>query len=241
MTTYVLIHGAWHDGSLLEPVAEGLRAEGWDVHAPTVAGNGPGADRAVTLEDAIASVADYLEAQGLSDVVLAGHSYGGMVISGVHDRMPDRIRRLVYWNAFVPHDGESLLDLAPAPMGGLFRQLAEASEDASFALPYPVWRDVFYNDGDEAGARAAYGRLSPQPFATFADKIALSSPPASWEVGKSYVNSMMDAALPHSKGWHPHLSERLGMFRLIQAMGGHEGCFVDPEGTARALHMAGRD
>ncbi len=241
MADYVLVHGAWHDGSLLGPVADGLRAEGWEVHTPTVAGNGPGADRAVTLEDAIGSIADYLRERDLRDVVIAGHSYGGMIVSGLYDRMPERFRRLVYWNAFVPHDGESLIDLAPPHMGGLFHQLAEASGDGSFALPYPVWRDVFFNDGDDEAARAAHERLSPQAIATFADAIALGSPPAAWEVGKSYVNSLMDAAMPHSKGWHPFLSERLGMFRLIQAMGGHEGLFVDPAGTARALHMAGRD
>ena len=195
----------------------------------------------MTLDDAIASVADYLVERDLREVVLAGHSYGAMIISGIHDRMPDRIRRLVYWNAFVPHDGESLLDLAPAQMGGLFKAMADASDDASFMLPWPVWRDLFFNDGDAEGARSAYDRPSPQPYATFADKITLGSTPASWEVGKSYVNSMMDAAMPHSRGWHPNLSERLGLFRLVQVMGGHEGCFVDPEGTARALHVAGRE
>ena len=241
MATYLVVHGAWHDGSLLADVARHLTAEGWDVHTPTIAGQGPDADRNVGLEDAIASVADYVAQHDLSEIVLAGHSYGGMIISGIYDRMPERVKRLVYWNAFVPHDGESLLDLAPAHMGGLFKELAEASGDMSFGLPYPVWRDVFFNDGDGAAAKAAYDRLCPQPYATFADKIALKAPPAAWEVGKSYVNSLMDAAMPHSKGWHPNLSERLGMFRLIQMMGGHETCFIDPEGTARALHMAGRD
>ena len=241
MTTYVVVHGAWHDGDLLAPVADHIRAAGHAVHTPTVLGNGAGDDKRVGLDAAIGSVATYLEENDLGDIVLAGHSYGGMIISGVYDRMPDRVRRLVYWNAFVPHDGESLLDMAPAQMGGLFKQLAEASDDNSFSLPYPVWRDVFFNDGDEAGARAAYQRLNPQPFATFADKIALKAPPAAWEVGKSYINSLMDAAMPHSKGWHPNLSERLGLFRLIQLMGGHEGCFIDPEEVADALVMAGRD
>ncbi|CUH30932.1 Alpha/beta hydrolase family protein [Jannaschia seosinensis] len=241
MATYVLVHGAWHDGSLLADVAGHLRGDGWDVHTPTVRGNGADAEPGVGLEEAIGSIADYLAGHDLSDVVLAGHSHGGMIISGVYDRMPDRVKRLVYWNAFVPHDGESLIDLVPAHMGAIFRKRAEASEDMRFSPTYPVWRDVFFNDGDGAAAQAAYDRLCPQPYATFADKIALKTPPAAWKVGKSYINSLMDTAMPHSTGWHPNMSERLGMFRLIQMMGGHETCFTDPEGTARALHMAGRD
>lgn len=238
---YVIVHGAWHDGDLMAGVAAAVRAEGHEVHTPTVLGNGPDDDRGTGLDAAIGSIADYIVAHDLRDIVLAGHSYGGMIITGVADRMMERIRRLVYWNAFVPNDGESLLDLAPPRMGEGFRQLAAASGDSGFSLPYPVWRDVFFNDGDEDGARDAYARLNRHPFGTFDDKIALSLNPADMPVPKSYINGLMDAALPHSGGgWHPRQSERLGLFRLIQVMGGHEGCFIDPAGTARAILMAGR-
>ena len=113
MGTYVLVHGAWHTGKELEPVAAVIRAEGHTVHAPTIKGNRPGDSKSVGLNDAIRSIADHLNERDLKEVVLLGHSYGGMIITGVADLLPDRIRRLVYWNAFVPNNGECLNDMVP--------------------------------------------------------------------------------------------------------------------------------
>jgi pimeloyl-ACP methyl ester carboxylesterase len=112
----VLVHGAWHTGAELEATAAPIRAAGHEVHTPTIAGNKPGDKKTVGLDDAIKSIVDYLTEKNLKDVVLVGHSYGGMVITGVADRVPDRIRRLVYWNAFVPNNGESLNDMVPPPL-----------------------------------------------------------------------------------------------------------------------------
>ena len=123
----------------------------------------------------------------------------------------------------------------------MFRNLAASGETGGFSLPYPIWREVFFNDGDDVGAREAYERLNPHPIATFDDKISLTRAPAAMEVGKSYINGLNDAAMPHSLGWHPRLSERLGIFRLIQVMDGHEACFINPRGAAEAIMMAGRD
>jgi pimeloyl-ACP methyl ester carboxylesterase len=98
--TYVLVHGAWHTGAEMEAVAGHLRKNGHVVHCPTVAGNNKDDDREKTgLEQAISSIVAYIEANNLRDIRLVGHSYGGMVISGVADRLTDRIRRLVYVNA----------------------------------------------------------------------------------------------------------------------------------------------
>lgn len=86
--TYVLVHGAWHTGAEIEAVADGLRAAGHTVHCPTLAGNNPGDDRSrIGLEDAIESAVRYIEEKNLTQVRLVGHSYGGMVISGVADRI----------------------------------------------------------------------------------------------------------------------------------------------------------
>src|SRR6516165_1587686 len=111
MSTYVLVHGAWHSGRELEPLARSIRAAGHEVFTPTTRGNGPGDSKAVGLADAIQSIADYLTENNLGEIVLVGHSYGGMIITGVADEVSDRIRRLVYWNAFVPNDGESVSDM----------------------------------------------------------------------------------------------------------------------------------
>ena len=242
MATFVIVHGAWHTGQAMEPVAEAIRAEAHEVHTPTLAGNGEGDDRATaTLDGAIASVVTYLRRQRLEDVVLVGHSYGGMIITGVADRLPKAIRRLVYWNAFVPNDGESLNDLVPPHYVGMFDQIAEASGDNSVMLPWPIWRDLFMNDADVEMAQAAYESLNAHPYATFTDEISLTLNPAEMELPKSYINFTEDTALPHGHGWHPRLSQKLGLYRLVQAPGGHEVCFTDPDGLARQIMIAGRD
>ena len=121
MATYVLIHGAWHTGELLEDTAEPIRAAGHDVHTPTIGGNRPGDAKTVGLDEAVEPIAAYFEERMLDDVVLAGHSWGGMIITKIADMMPERIRRLVYWNAFVPLDGESLNDMVPPHYVELFQ------------------------------------------------------------------------------------------------------------------------
>lgn len=116
MTTFVLVHGAWHGGWCYRETARALRAAGHDVFTPTHTGVGERAHQGtenITLETHIRDVCGVFEAEELSDVVLCGHSYGGMVITGVADRMPERIRALVYLDAFVPEHGQSLSSLAP--------------------------------------------------------------------------------------------------------------------------------
>jgi pimeloyl-ACP methyl ester carboxylesterase len=241
MATYVLVHGAWHTGELLEPVADLIRVRGHEVHTPTLLGNRPGDPKSVGLDAAIESLVAFIEQTDLNDIVLAGHSYGGMVITGAADRIPQRIRRLVYWNAFVPNSGESLTDMVPPQYVALFDEMSKASGDNSVVLPPPIWREAFCNDASAEDAAYWYGLLNPHPYATFTDKIALKQNPAEMMIGKSYLNFTEDAALPHSLPWHPRLSEKLGLFRLVQAPGGHEVCFSSPTLLAEKIIEAGRD
>lgn len=239
--TYVLVHGAWHTGELLEPVAKHLRDMGHQVHCPTLAGNRPGDDRSkIGLADAAQSLAAYLEQNGLTDVRLVGHSYGGMVISQVASASLKRIRRLVYWNAFVPLNGQCLNDMVPPHYKSLFDGMAAANGNAVM-LPYPIWREAFINDADAALAESTYAKLNPHPYGTFMQPAALPVELAALEVGKSYINCRQDTAMPHSLPWHPRLSERLGLFRLVECEGSHELCFTHPALLARKIVEAGRD
>ena len=239
--TYVLVHGAWHTGAEMEATATHLRARGHTVHCPTLAGNTPGDDRAATgLADAVDSLAAFIEGQGLTDVRLVGHSYGGMVISHMPARLPGRIRRLVYWNAFVPQPGECLNDLVPPHYTALFDGVAAASNGA-VVLPFPIWREAFINDADLSLAQRAYDVLNPHPYKTFQDPITLSQPMAACPIPKSYLNCRQDTALPQSLGWHPRLSERLGLFRYVECEGSHETWFTNPAALASAIEAAARD
>lgn len=116
MATFVLVHGAWHGSWCWKRVRSALQQLGHSVFTPTLTGIGershlsaPGVD----LHTHTMDVSNLIRWEELEDFVLCGHSYGGMVVTGVADQMPERIRALVYLDAFVPDDGESLAKFAP--------------------------------------------------------------------------------------------------------------------------------
>jgi pimeloyl-ACP methyl ester carboxylesterase len=109
--TYVIVHGAWGGGWDWKPVADLLVADGHTVYRPTLTGQGEHVNLASTNIDLNTHIQDIVNVilwENLHDVVLVGHSYGGMVITGVADRVPDRIKRLVYLDAILPENGESV-------------------------------------------------------------------------------------------------------------------------------------
>ena len=106
MATYVLVHGGHNDGGVWGDVASLIRKEGNEVFCPTLADPGR-----TTLDGHISEVCALVEKNGLDHVILAGHSYGAMVITGTADRMTERIDRLVYIDSVVPRSGESLFGI----------------------------------------------------------------------------------------------------------------------------------
>jgi len=239
---FVLVHGSWHTGELWQPVADALRRAGHEVHTPTVAGHGKGVDKRVNHAQCTQSIVEHVVARDLNDFVLLGHSYGGTIISKVAEAVPERVRRLVYWNAFVLADGESLDDNVPPHYRALFAQMSAASADGSVTMPFPIWREAFINDGDLATAERTYALLSPEPYQPFVDKLDLKKF-YGLQIPRSYLNCTEDLALPPGAewGWHPRMSGRLGLFRLVQIAGSHEVMFTAPERLAGAIVDAGRD
>jgi len=238
---YVLVHGACHDGSHFEACAAPIRAAGHEVFCPTLKGNRPGDDRkTVTLDDAIASLVHYFDENDISDAVLVGHSWGGMVITGAADLLgPARVRRLVYFSAFVPNDGESLIDMCPPHYQALFPALAGDTGEVLF--PFPILREAFINDGTAEQAKALFDSLNPQPFNTMNDRIKLSKSPAAFEMGKSFLHCSEDTSLPVSMPFHPRLSEKLGLYRLVTMSGSHSTHVTAPELLGQKIMEAGRD
>src|SRR5215211_1043953 len=116
MATFVLVAGAWHGGWCWRKVTPLLRAAGHEVFAPTLTGLGERSHLAhpdVGLTTHIQDIVNLLEYEDLNDVVLVGHSYSGMVITGVAEQVPGRLAHLVYLDAFVPENGQALVDLLP--------------------------------------------------------------------------------------------------------------------------------
>ncbi len=116
MATFVLVHGAWHGSWCWQRVRSALQQQGHEVFTPTLTGVGERSHllaKDVDLKTQTLDVLNLLRWEQLSDVVLCGHSYGGMVVSCVADLVPQSIRSLVFLDAFVPEDGQCLADFAP--------------------------------------------------------------------------------------------------------------------------------
>ena len=116
MSTYLLVHGAWHSGQCWERVVPLLTAAGHRVFAPSLTGHGDKAhllSREVGLDTHVDDVVNLIVEEDLTEVVLVGHSYAGLVVSSVANQVPDRIAQLVYLDAMVPEDGERATDVLP--------------------------------------------------------------------------------------------------------------------------------
>ncbi|NJR52437.1 MAG: alpha/beta hydrolase [Leptolyngbyaceae cyanobacterium CSU_1_3] len=242
MSTFVLVHGAWHEGSAWNEAIEQLEAQGHQAFAPTIAGHGKGVNKNVNHAQCTQSIVDYIVGKDLTDIVLLGHSFGGTIIAKVAEVIRDRIRRLIFFNAFVLNDGESLRDNFPPDSQALFDNLARESGDRTIMMPFEVWREGFLNDADLELARSSYAQLSPQAYQPFIDKLNLKQF-YSLPIPKSYLYCTEDNVLPQGEqwGWHPRMSSRLGLFRFVQMPGSHEVMFSNPVGLAEKIIVAGRD
>ena len=173
MATFLICHGAWSAGWAWKKVRPLLRAAGHEVFTPTYTGLGERAhhvNRSIDLDTHIADVLGVIECEDLSGIVLVGHSYGGMVATGVADRARQRIARLVYLDAFVPENGQSLLDLIPAPERSGRQEAAAAQGDGWLLPPNPPPPDTSPEDIAWITPRRRW-----QPIGCFSQPISLRS------------------------------------------------------------------
>jgi pimeloyl-ACP methyl ester carboxylesterase len=173
--TFVLVHGAWHGGWCWQRVADRLRSGGHKVFTPTLTGLGErshllrqSSDFHIDIGTHITDVVNVMKWEGLTDVVLCGHSYGGFVISGVAEQMASAIRSIVFLDAFLPNDGDTTQSLTSATVQDAIR-----SALASGALGMPPRPAEFFgvNEADRAWVD---GLCTPQPIGAFTYKIALT-------------------------------------------------------------------
>jgi pimeloyl-ACP methyl ester carboxylesterase len=163
---FLLVHGAWGGSWMWARLAQLLRSQGHEVFAPSLTGIGERAHLASASVDLATHVQDVLgtiEYEQLSELTLVGHSYGGMVVSAVADRAADRIRSLVYLDAFVPRDGQAALDLVRPEMREKIVALP------GWQIPPPGPQGI--TDPQELAWLES--RRNPQPAATFKQKISL--------------------------------------------------------------------
>lgn len=188
MATYVLIHGGGHGGWCWEPVCELLRAAGHAVHAPTLTGLAERLGEArpgIGLETHVAEVAALIATLAPQRVVLAGHSYGGVVISGAAARVAGQVAWLAYIDAAMVEAGEALIDTAPA-LAALAEDVVEVD-----GVPYGLWPDeralaIYGLKG--ALAEAALAQLTPHPWACFTEPLRVADPAALAVIPRALLN-----------------------------------------------------
>ncbi len=226
-TTFVLIHGSWHAGWAWQAVIRHLEAKGHRAYAPTLPGHEPGAKRVgITHQDYVDSVVSCIKEHDLHGVHLVGHSFGGSVISRVVEYLPDRIQRLIFLDGFFPEDNQSVYEILPAAFTELLDQLAKASPDNTFMIPWEIWRNNLIQDASEEVARLTWEHLSPEPYQTCLDKLDLKAF-YSLNIPKSYITCRQDLSMP-SGFFHPGMSSRLGTCKLVEMDGSHEVMFTRP-------------
>jgi pimeloyl-ACP methyl ester carboxylesterase len=186
VTTYVLVHGAWGGSYAFRAVRGMLHADGHEVITPSLTGIGERAHLTgphVDLSLHVLDVVNAIRYEDLLDVVLLGYSYGGMVITGALDAIGDRVRELVYLDAFVPADGDSVASLDGGPPGS--PALPELG--APWAVPTP--RREYE---DPAVAERASVRRVPQPLGTFTEPVRCSVPLEERGKGLTYIRATAD-------------------------------------------------
>ena len=228
MATFVLVHGAWHGAWCWQRVARMLRHNGHEVFAPTLTGlceRSHLLTPAVDLNTHISDIVNEMKWKQLKDVVLVGHSYGGMVISGVAETMEKAIASFVMLDAFMPENGQSLIDLWPAPMR---EGLLAAERGGATTIP-PRAAELFnVNVKDRAWVDA---QCTPQPMKCFLQKLPLTG--ARERIARKtyiraagYANPYFDAGLA---------SARAKKWRTDEVPCGHDVMLDMPERLTELL------
>jgi pimeloyl-ACP methyl ester carboxylesterase len=187
MATFVIVHGAFGGGWEWREVASLLRARGHAVFTPSLTGFAERihlASPQTGLETHIQDILNLLIFEDLHQVILACQSYGGMVVTAVADRMPERLAHLVYLNALVPEDGQSVFDLLPPAMRQHFAETARTGGEG-WRVPAPPFED------DPVIAAFARGRHVPSPLRMFTDPVQLGPAP---DLPRSYIWCTEDPA-----------------------------------------------
>jgi len=233
LATYVLVHGGGHGGWCYQRVARILRSVGHEVHAPSLTGLGerahllrPGID----LDLQITDVVNLVHYEDLRDVILVGHSYGGMVVTGVADRASDRIGRLVYLDAANPKDGQSLVDVAGEVILAI-RPLGRVVDDVELVLFSDPEIVKLYGVTDPDDVAWMVERLTPHPWKCFEQPLRLTNEEELWAIPQFHIVCSSTVATRDPEMIAKARAE--GRFWEIDT--GHDLMITEPQWVADAL------
>jgi pimeloyl-ACP methyl ester carboxylesterase len=229
MSTYVLVHGAWHGGWCWTKVKHLLADADKCVCTPTLTGLGERShllSRDTGLETHVQDVLQVLEYEGLTDVVLVGHSYAGMVVTAVADRAPQRLSRLVYLDAVVPRNGQCMFDCT----GPEFRtRIGEQVRTQGDGWRIPAASAQTLGLIRDEDIQWTVPRLGPHPYRTFYEKVELRLSAAAM-VPRTYINCIADQA----RGG-PRSAQAAGIDDYHELSTGHDAMITLPGEVAELL------
>ncbi len=234
MSTFVLIHGAWHGGWTWDKVAPLLRHRGHAVHTPDLPGHGKDTTpvQQVTLQAYVDRVLDVIDRCG-ETVVLAGHSMGGIVISQAAERRPDSIHALVYLCAFLLQDGQTLLQLSEPDRDGLvLPNLVMSSDKTSATIKPEVLREAFYADCSDEDCEWAKSLLLPQATAPLPTPIHTTAGNFG-RIPRVYVECLRDRAI--SLSVQREMYKSVGCDQVFSLDSSHSPFFSMPQALADCL------
>jgi pimeloyl-ACP methyl ester carboxylesterase len=185
VTTFVLVHGAWGGSYGFRALRGPLHAAGHEVFTPSLTGLGERAHLTSPQVDLTTHVTDVVNTvlyEDLADIVLLGYSYGGMVVTGALEHIADRVAHLVYLDAFVPSDGQSLVDLTRAPYG-----TAAVGPGDQWLIDLP-----FRPPGGEAPGDWHGLRLAAHPVGCFTERVRLPLPLAKYDFSRTYIKALQE-------------------------------------------------
>jgi pimeloyl-ACP methyl ester carboxylesterase len=239
MATYVLVHGGGHGGWCYQRVARLLRSAGHDVYTPTLTGLGERShllSPKIDLDLHITDVTAVLHFEDLRDVILVGHSYGGMVITGVADRAAERVGRVVYLDAANPVNGQSLLDVA-GPMIEATRPAGQVVDGVELVLLPSPEAGLFYGVTDRDDVAWMADRLTGHPWRCFEQPLRLTNEAARLAIPQYHIVCTSTLATRD-----PELMEQArAAGRLWDIDTGHDLMITEPEFVADALLQVAAD
>jgi pimeloyl-ACP methyl ester carboxylesterase len=233
MATYVLVHGGGHGGWCYQRVARLLRAGGHEVHSPTLTGLGERShllSPAIDLDMHIRDIVAVLHYEDLRDVILVGHSYGGMVITGVADRAADRVGRIVYLDAANPVNGQSLVDVA-GPIILITREESRVVDGVELVLHPAPEAGLFYGVTDPDDVAWMADRLTSHPWRCFEQPLELTDEATLWAIPRYQIVCTSTLATRDPE----LMDEYRSAGRLWDIDTGHDLMITEPQAVVDAL------
>lgn len=229
MSTYVLVHGAWHGGWCWSKVRRLLEEAGANVYTPTLTGLGERAHLAspdIGLETHIQDLLGMVEYETLTDVILVGHSYSGVVITAVGDRIPDRLSRLVYLDAVVPRTGQCLFDCTGADFRRRMEEQMRIRGEDWRIPPASAERLGLFRDHD---IDWVVPKLVAHPYRTFIEPVQLGDAAATL-VPRTYIN-----CIGGNPRGGPRAAQAEGIDDYHELSTGHDAMITAPGDVAELL------